>query len=107
MYFLMTLLIKNDTCVFLIRLDLMFSLWKELQLLQILNDLSIKHLIKLILHENYVKLLKLKEVLYRSISDIFEVWDFGIDTWKKYIKKYDGMVNLFFYTKFNVRILII
>ena len=31
---------------------------KEFQLLQILNDLFIKHLIKLILHENEVKLLK-------------------------------------------------
>ena len=47
---------------FLIRLDLMFSmsLWKEFQLLQILNDLSIKHLIKLTLHENDVSLLKFK-----------------------------------------------
>ena len=31
---------------------------KEFQLLQILNDLFIKHLIKLILYENEVKLLK-------------------------------------------------
>ena len=48
--------------VFLIRLDLIFSisLWKEFQLLQILNDLSIKHLINLILYENDVKLLKFK-----------------------------------------------
>ena len=58
----MTLLIKNGGYAFLIRLDLMFSmsLWKEFQLLQILNDLSIKHLIKLILHENNVKLLKFR-----------------------------------------------
>ena len=58
----MTLSIKNGGCAFLIRLDLMFSmsLWKEFQLLQILNDLSIKHLIKLILYENDVKLLKFK-----------------------------------------------
>ena len=59
----MTLLIKNGGYAFLIRLDLMFSmsLWKEFQLLQILNDLSIKHLIKLILYENDVKIeLKLK-----------------------------------------------
>ena len=50
----MTLLIKNGGYAFLIRLDLMFSmsLWKEFQLLQILNDLSIRHLIKLILYEN-------------------------------------------------------
>ena len=41
---------------------LMFSisLWKEFQLLQILNDLSIRHLIKLILYESDVKLLKFK-----------------------------------------------
>ena len=58
----MTLSIKNDRYAFLIRLDLMFSmsLWKEFQLLQILNDLSIRHLIKLILYENDVKLLKFK-----------------------------------------------
>ena len=58
----MALLIKNGRYAFLIRLDLMFSmsLWKELQLLQILNDLSIRHLIKLILYENDVKLLKFK-----------------------------------------------
>ena len=45
-----------------IRLDLVLSmsLWKEFHLLQILNDLFTKHLIKLILHENDVKLLKLK-----------------------------------------------
>ena len=45
----MTLLIKNGEYAFLIRLDLMLSmsLWKEFQLLQILNDLSIRHSIKL------------------------------------------------------------
>ena len=58
----MTLLVKNGEYAFLIRLDLMFSmsLWKEFQLLQILNDLSIKHLITLVLYENDVKLLKFK-----------------------------------------------
>ena len=58
----MTLSIKNGGNAFLMRLDLMFSMsfWKEFQLLQILNDLSIKHLIKLILYENNVKLFKLK-----------------------------------------------
>ena len=58
----MTLSIKNGGYAFLIRLDLMFSmsLWKEFQLLQILNDLSIRHLIKLILHENNVNFLKFK-----------------------------------------------
>ena len=45
----MTLSIKNSEYAFLIRLDLILSmsLWKEFQLLQILNELSIKHLIKL------------------------------------------------------------
>ena len=58
----MTLSIKKDTYTFLIRLDLMFSvsLWKEFQLLEILNDLSVRHLIKLIWYENEVKLLKFK-----------------------------------------------
>ena len=37
---------------------LSMSLWKEFQLLQILNDLSIKDLFKLILYEINVKLLK-------------------------------------------------
>ena len=61
----MTLSIKNGGYVFLIKLDLMFSmlLWKESQLLQILNGLSIKHLIKLILYENDVKFLKFKRRL--------------------------------------------
>ena len=56
----MTLLIKNGGYAFLIRLDLIFSmsLWKEFQLLEILNDLSMRHLIKVILYENDVKLLK-------------------------------------------------
>ena len=58
----MTLLIKNGGYVFLIRLDFMFSLslWKEFQFLQILNVLSITHLIKVIFHENDVELLKFK-----------------------------------------------
>ena len=58
----MTLSIKNGGYGFLIRLDLMLSmsLWNEFQLSQILNDLSIKYLIKLILYENDVKLLKFK-----------------------------------------------
>ena len=59
----MTLLINNGGYEFLIRYSLMFSmsLWKEFQVLQILNDLSIKHLITLILYENDVKLLKFKK----------------------------------------------
>ena len=58
----MNLLIKNGGYAFLIRLDLMLSmsLWKEFKLLQILNDLSIRYLVKLILYEKDVKLLKFK-----------------------------------------------
>ena len=58
----MTLSIKNGRSAFLTRLDLMLSmsLWKEFQLLQIQNNLSIKQLIKLTLYENDVKLLKFK-----------------------------------------------
>ena len=58
----MTSSINNGGYAFLIRLDLMFSmsLWKEFQLLQILSNLSIRHLIKLFLYENDVKLLKFK-----------------------------------------------
>ena len=58
----MTLSIKNGGYAFLIRSDLILfmSLCKEFQLLQILNDFYIKHLIKLVLFENDVKLLKFK-----------------------------------------------
>ena len=44
----MTLSIKNGGYAFLIRLDLIFSisLWKHFQMLQILNEISIKYLIK-------------------------------------------------------------
>ena len=47
----MTLSIKNGGYAFVIRLNLMFSmsLQKEFQFLQILQDLSTKHSIKLIL----------------------------------------------------------
>ena len=56
----MSFLIRNGGYAFLIRFDLMSSISfsKEFQLLQILNDLSIKRSIKLILHENDVKFLK-------------------------------------------------
>ena len=58
----MALSLKNGGYAFLIRLDLMLSMsaWKDFQLLQILSDISIRHLIKLILYENDVKLLKFK-----------------------------------------------
>ena len=60
----MTLSIINGGYAFLMGLDLMLSmsLWKEFQLLQILNDLAIKHLLKLILYENDAKLLKIKKL---------------------------------------------
>ena len=50
----MTLSVKDGGYVFLTRLNLMFSmsLWKEYHLLQILNDLSIKHLINPVVYEN-------------------------------------------------------
>ena len=59
----MILSINSGGYAFLIKLNLMFSmtLWKELQLLQILNSLSNKYLIKLILYENDVKLWKFKK----------------------------------------------
>ena len=59
---------------FLIRLDLMFSmsLWKEFQLLQILNDLSMRHLIKLSLYENDVTLSKFKRSPVEV--DLWYVW---------------------------------
>ena len=41
-----------------IRFNVCYAIMKRLILLEILNDLSIKHLIKLILYENNVKLLK-------------------------------------------------
>ena len=58
----MNLSIKNGAYELLIRLNLILSmsLREEFQSLQILNDLSIRHLIKLILYENDVKLLKFK-----------------------------------------------
>ena len=61
----MTLSIENGGYAFLIRLASMpsISLWKEFQLLQILNDLFTKHLIKLMLYENNMKLWKFKRRL--------------------------------------------
>ena len=58
----MSLSINNSGYAFLIRLDLTLSLllWKEFQLLQILNDLYTIHSIKLILYKNDVKHLKFK-----------------------------------------------
>ena len=55
-------MIKNGGYAILIRLDLMFSmcLWKKFQLLQILKNLYIKHLIKVILNGNSEKLLKFR-----------------------------------------------
>ena len=56
----MTLLTQNNGYAFLIRLDLTFSiaLWKEFQFLQIINDLSIKHLIEIILDEKLFRFIR-------------------------------------------------
>ena len=102
----MTLSIKNGGYAFLIRLVLMFSmsLWKEIQPLQTLNDLSIKHSIKLILYENDLKLLKFfKKSCIGQIVIWLKCEILIIDTWNEYIKKSDGMVNLFFYYEFNFK----
>ena len=48
------------------------SLWKEFQLLQILKDVSIKNLIKLILYENDVKLLIFKRSTVKA--NLWYVW---------------------------------
>ena len=97
-YFLTNLSIKNGGYAFLIRLDLMLSmsLWKQFQLLQTLNDLSVKHLMKLILYKNDLKLLKFKGGLVKVY-----LWCLNGEilincTWNEYIKESDGMVDLFF-----------
>ena len=104
-YFLMNLSIKNGGYAFLMRLDLTFSmsLWKELQLLQILSDLSIRCFIKVGLCENDIKLWKFKRSSVICLKRDILI----IDPWNEYIKKSDGMVNLFFYSEFNVRMSII
>ena len=75
-------------------LVLMFSMsfWKEL--LQILNELSIKHLIKIIFYENDVKLLKFKRSsIWGQFLICLKCENFIIDPWNEYIKESDGMVN--------------
>ena len=42
------------------RFNVFYVIMKKVDLLQILNDLSTKHLIKLILYQNHVKFLKFK-----------------------------------------------
>ena len=79
------------------------SLWMDFQLLQILKDLSIKHLIKLILYENYIKLWKFKKFCKGQFVICLKCEILIIDTWNEYTTKSDGVVNLFFYPKFNVR----
>ena len=94
----MTFSVTNGGYAFLIRLDWMFSisLWKDFQLLQILNALSIRHLIKLILYQNDVNL--------------WYVW--SVRFWllipeMNRSKKSNGIVNLLFYSEFNVTMPII
>ena len=97
----MTLLIKNGG---LTRLDLMFSmsLWKESQLLQILNNPSIKYLLKL----KWCKTFKIEEKSCKGQFVIcLKCQILIIDTWNECIKESNRMVNLFFYHKFNVNIL--
>ena len=81
----MALLITNGRYDHLIRLELMFSisLWKEFQLLLILNNLYIKNVLKLILYKNDVKLFKFK----RSPVEV-NLWCLKceiliIDTWNE------------------------
>ena len=66
----MTLSINNGGYTFLIS---PMSLWREFQWLQVLNDLSMKHLINIISNENKRKLSNLRETPYSSIYDMFEV----------------------------------
>ena len=83
---------------------LSMALWKEFQLLQILNNLPITHLIKLILCENDVKLLEsLEKACIGRFMIFLKCEILIIDTWNEYIKKSYEMVNLFFCRKFNVR----
>ena len=92
----MNLLIKKCGYAFLIRLDLMFcmSLLKEFQLLQIVNDPSIKYLNKLILYENDVKLLQVNYVMF-EVSLI-------IDILNEYIRKTVVFLTCFSIVKFTL-----
>ena len=108
----MNLWIKHGRYAFLIRLDLILSasLWKEFQLLQILNGLSTKHLFKLALYENDLLALYendpyMKKVCLSQFVTYLKCEILIVDTWIEYIKKSNGMVNLFFFRKFNVRML--
>ena len=70
----MTLLIKNGGYWMVkIGFNVFYVIRKQVQLLQILSNLSIRHLIKLILYENDVKLSKFKRSPYRLICDMSEV----------------------------------
>ena len=77
----MTLSIMNGGYAFLIRLDLIFSLslWKEFQLLQILNEISIKCLIKFNKLQNEFD--KLKNLInYKIKTKIFNLTNL---VWKR------------------------
>ena len=62
--------------------------WKEFQFLQILNDLTIKHLIKLILFENDVKLLEFKTGPVQV--DLRYVWSVRYLKWIHQVKRWNG-----------------
>ena len=67
----MTLSVKNGRYISLIRLDLMFSMswWKEFQLLEILNKLSIKHN-KNKINQFYMKMMQNSWNLREKLEDI-------------------------------------
>ena len=70
----MTLPSKNSGYACLVRLDIMFSLWiwREFHLLQILKDLPMKRLIKLIFYGNDIKLINLRRRL--TLADSWYIW---------------------------------
>ena len=58
--------------------------------------------------KNDVKLLKFKRgPVVREVWEVFEVWHFDYWYLKWIHKKSDGMVNLFFYRKSNIKMPII
>ena len=86
----MTLSIKNDGYAFLTRLNVFYVIMKRVPIVKTFIDLSNKNLIKLILYENDVKLLRLnilREVLYRSICDMLDVLHFDYQYLKRIHQK--------------------
>ena len=100
----MTLSTKNGGYAFLMRLDLMFSmsLWKKFQLLKIINDLSIRHWIKLILYENDVKLSRFKRSSVQV--DLWYVWSvrFGFLILEMNTSSRKAMICLIYFSIVNL-----